>query len=198
MEKHCLYVVLTRTNTILSRLIHLVKRDDYTHAAISLDKELTSMYSFGRKYVYYPFMGRFKQEEINGGLYKLHKRIPCVLLEIEVTQAQYEKAQQLVSHFISHRDHYKYNYRGLLHSFFNIAACQEDRFLCSEFVYHILKESGIVDLKMPRNLVRPQSFMALESELIYKGNLKQWNCRSSNTTTNEVRMGELNTTYGYS
>ena len=198
MEKRYLYVVLTRTDTILSRLIRAVKKDDYTHASISLDKELNSMYSFGRKYVYNPFIGRFKQEKINDGLYKLKKVVPCILLEIEVTQQQYENARQLLNHFLSNRELYKYNYMGLLHSLFNIGTCHENRFLCSEFVYYILKEIGIVDLKMPRNLVRPQNLLVLESNVIYVGNLKQLNYHKSNNTTKDLQMGELRTIYGYS
>ena len=39
MDKAHLYVVLTRTNTVISRLIHLVTRDEYTHAALALDRD---------------------------------------------------------------------------------------------------------------------------------------------------------------
>lgn len=48
MEKFYVYVVLTRTNTVISRLIQLFKKDEFTHAAISLDRDLANMYSFGR------------------------------------------------------------------------------------------------------------------------------------------------------
>ena len=90
MKKYYLYIVLTRTNTGISKIIQLIKKDEYTHAAISLDKDLNHMYSFGRR--------------------KMNKE-----------------------------------------------AYSDDKFLCSEFVYYILKESGVADLKIPRNLVRPQS-----------------------------------------
>lgn len=52
MEKFYVYVVLTRTNTVISRLIQLFKKDEFTHAAISLDRDLANMYSFGRKYTF--------------------------------------------------------------------------------------------------------------------------------------------------
>lgn len=48
MDKAHLYVVLTRTNTVISRLIHLVTRDEYTHAALALDRDLKEMYSFAQ------------------------------------------------------------------------------------------------------------------------------------------------------
>ena len=43
MEKRCLYIVLTRTNTVISKLIHVIKNDEYTHAAIAFDRELDHM-----------------------------------------------------------------------------------------------------------------------------------------------------------
>ena len=65
MGNQYLYIVLTRTNTVTSRLIHIIKHDKYTHAAISLDKNLKSMYSFARKHTFNPFIGGFKKENIN-------------------------------------------------------------------------------------------------------------------------------------
>ena len=67
MRDHSLYIVLTRTNTLISRLIHVLKNDEYTHAAIALDSELKHMYSFGRIYAWNPFVGGFKKEEVNIG-----------------------------------------------------------------------------------------------------------------------------------
>ena len=186
MEKHFLYVVLTRTNTMISKAVQLVKKDEYTHAAISLDEELNYMYSFGRKYTYYPFIGRFKQEDINKGLYKFHRNLPIIIIEVEVSKQQYEDAKCLLDHFISHRDQYKYNYRGLLYSSMNKSACYDNRFLCSEFVYYILKESGIIDLKISRNLVRPQSLLNLGGRIIYQGSIKSLQYRNSHRKSKEI------------
>lgn len=82
MEKYFLYIVLTRTNTVISNLIHMVTNDDYTHAAISLDKELESMYSFARRNTYNPFIGRFKKEDINEGIYKFNEILPGTIIEV--------------------------------------------------------------------------------------------------------------------
>ena len=95
MEKKSLYIVLVRTNTLISRLIQFAKKDEYTHAAISLDENLDCMYSFGRKYILFPFIGRFKREEIDKGIYKLHKRLPGIVLEVEVPHYRYQKSKAL-------------------------------------------------------------------------------------------------------
>lgn len=173
MQKYYLHVVLTRTNTTMSKLIQFVKKDEYTHAAISLDKELNYLYSFGRKHTYNPFLGRFKHENIDKGIYKFSETLPGVIIEIEVSRQQYKKARYLLNNFMLNSSCYKYNYRGLLHSLLAKPVSYDNRFLCSEFVYYILKESGVVDFKIPRNLVRPQDFMVLESNIIYKGDLRK-------------------------
>ena len=177
-QDYRLYIVLTRPQTVLSWLIRFIKKDDYTHAAISLDRGLRQMYSFGRKVYFNPFIGGFVQERLDQGLYKLHKILPGVVLEIEVSKEQYAKANDLLERFILKKNTYKYNYLGLLSSLFQKEACCCSRFLCSEFVYYILKESGIVDLKISRNLVRPQNFLDIKAKIIYQGNLKQYNLES--------------------
>jgi hypothetical protein len=173
MEKYYLYIVLTRTNTVISNLIHILKNDEFTHAAISLDKELNYMYSFGRRKTYNPFIGRFRKEDINEGVYKYCENLPGTIIEVEVSKEQYEKAKILLENFINNSDLYKYNYRGLIYNLLNKSVCIENRFLCSEFVYYILNESGIVDFNISRNLVRPQSLLNINGNIIYKGNLKE-------------------------
>lgn len=191
MEKCYLYIVLTRTNTVMSKLIRIFKNDQYTHAAISLDKELNHMYSFGRRDTYNPFIGRFRKEDINEGVYKFCNTLPGAIIELELSKWQYEKVKALLNHFISNSDIYKYNYKGLVHSLLNKEVCSENRFLCSEFVYHILKESGIADFKISRNLVRPESFLNIEGRMIYKGNLKEIKISKNNWNTNQIRTRKL-------
>lgn len=184
MEKHHLYIVLTRTNTVLSNLIRMIKNDEYTHAALSLDKELNHMYSFGRRSTYNPFIGMFKKEDIHEGVYKFCNNLPGAIIEVEVNRQQYEKAEAILNHFISNSHLYKYNYKGLVHSLFKIQVCSDDSFLCSEFVYYVLKQSGIADLKVSRNMVRPQSLLSIEGKIIVKGNLKEFNVFETNRYAN--------------
>ena len=52
MEKYCIYIVLTRMNTTIARLIRIIKKDDFTHAAISLDKQLKYMIVWPEIHIY--------------------------------------------------------------------------------------------------------------------------------------------------
>lgn len=42
------YIVLTKTGIILSKIVHLIKRHQYTHVSISLNQKLDKMFSFER------------------------------------------------------------------------------------------------------------------------------------------------------
>lgn len=173
MEKAHVYIVLTRTNSVISRLIHLVTQDDYTHAALALDRELQEMYSFARKYTFNPFIGRFKHEHLDEGLYKLSKRLPGVVLELDVSPKEYAEVRATVQEFIDNSYRYKYNCRGLLYGLLKKTTTRDDRFLCSQFVYHVLHQAGIVDFQMPANLVKPQDFLKLPGRVVYQGDLKK-------------------------
>jgi len=175
MENKRIYIVLTRTNTLFSKLIGIIKNDEYTHASISLNKDLSIMYSFGRKYTYNPFIGRFVKEHLNEGIFGLQNSLKGLVLEVELTSEQYERINNLLNKFILNSNNYKYNYFGIISNLLNKKSCSDDKFLCSEFVYYLLYECGAVNLNKPRNLIRPQDLLKIKGRVLYKGNLKSDN-----------------------
>ena len=58
-EKVKIYFILSYTGTILSRLVRIFTKDEFCHVSLSLDKNLTKMYSFGRINPYIAFIGGF-------------------------------------------------------------------------------------------------------------------------------------------
>ena len=59
MNEKKIYIVLTQTYTTIARIIKSITKDNYSHASISLDIKCNNMYSFGRKYIYFPFYATF-------------------------------------------------------------------------------------------------------------------------------------------
>lgn len=57
MKKRKLYVIVTRTNTLPSRVIRVCTHSPYNHVSLSFDKELRDMVSFGRLYPSFPVPG---------------------------------------------------------------------------------------------------------------------------------------------
>ena len=91
-----IYIILTRTGTILSGIIRGFTKDEYTHVSISLDRDLNKMYSFGRLNPYNPFIGGFVHEYIDKGTFKRFKNTKALILEIEVTNDQYKKIIDII------------------------------------------------------------------------------------------------------
>lgn len=53
-----IYIILTYTGTLLSKIIKFYTKDEFSHVSLALDIGLNKMYSFGRLNPYNPFIGR--------------------------------------------------------------------------------------------------------------------------------------------
>ena len=89
MEKH-VYIVVSQTGTLLSRLLKLVTKAEYNHASISLVPDLDTMYSFGRKNPYNPFLAGFVTESARFGTFKRFSQTRIMVLDIAVSEEQYQ------------------------------------------------------------------------------------------------------------
>lgn len=54
------------------------------------------MYSFGRKYIYFPFYGIFLKEDLRKGLFSRNKNALVAIYEINVTDYQYNKIKEKI------------------------------------------------------------------------------------------------------
>jgi len=166
--KH-IYVVLSRSGTILSHIIHWITRDTYTHAALALDEDMELLFSFGRRWSYNPFIGCFKHERLNDRLY-VHGR-PGAIVKIPVSARQYEEIYHHVRMFSDNPKAYSYNLTGLITGIFHRTFEGSHRFFCSEFVYYILNEAGVCDFGISRGHVRPQMFLQTNGHIVFEGKL---------------------------
>lgn len=165
------YIVLTKTNTILARFIRFMTGCEYSHASISMDAELTRMYSFSRKYVRNPFFGGFMKECPGMHVFGLFKDVPCAVIAVQVSESQYEQIEEMLRLFKTESERYGYNYFGLLHNLLKLQQKSHRSFFCSEFVYHVLYESRAVNLGLQPCQVRPQDLLFVGGKLVYRGNL---------------------------
>jgi hypothetical protein len=188
MEKYSIYVILTRSNTLFSKLIQAVKKDEYTHAALSFEEDLSKMYSFGRKYAFLPLVGRLGTENLEEGVFKKHDHLPGVVIEVKVNKWQYDRAKSLLDDFLENSAKYKYHYFGVVNHLLKREVTYDDKFLCSDFVYFILNKIGILSFQMSRNLVRPQNiFWGLSHNVIFQGDLKEFNLAKKVAEWNDLK-----------
>ena len=169
-----IYIVLTHTGTVLSRIIKNYTQDEFSHVSISLDKELKEMYSFGRLNPYNPFWGGFVQEGINFGTFKRFRKTVCKIYSLKITEEQYNNVRGMIEYIKSSKQLHKFNVIGLFAVGFNKRISFENSFYCAEFVKYVLDKSGIEN-NLPE-LIKPEDFKNLKNYIvIYKGKLRKYN-----------------------
>lgn len=173
-ETQKLYIVLSRPRTIVAALVGLFTHDLYTHSSVALDSSIGTMYSFSRRWRYYPFYGGFVSERFSGGMLKRFKELPGVVICINVSKTQYEIAKQLILEMKENQKRYKYDYLGFFGNVFSFGVNNSTRFTCSKFIAYMLQECGVTKFDRPLNLVRPQCLLSYGDNIIYEGDLKKY------------------------
>lgn len=173
------YIILTHTGTILSRIIRIFTRDEFSHVSLALDLELKKMYSFGRLNPYNPFMGGFVHEYISRGTFGRFKNTRTKIYALEITDEQYEKIRTRIKEVKKYRRNYKFNVIGLFAVGLHVRIHGENTFYCAEFIKHLLEEAD-VDTELPV-IIKPEDFKKINNlELVYKGYLREYKPEYSN------------------
>ena len=173
-QKKQIYVIISQTGTILSRIIKRLTGAQYNHASISLDKELTRMHSFGRVNPYNAFIGGFVQESPNFGTFKRFKDTDAIIIALDVDENTYSKAENLVETMWANRKNYHYNYLGLYLAAVHISRKKKNCFYCSEFVAHVLRECNVQGNETLGDIIHPMDFFKFPHRKIYTGKLRDY------------------------
>lgn len=174
-DERYIYVILTQSGTRISKIIKFFTHKPYNHASITCDTELDGMFSFCRLYFDRPLPAGFKMEKIKGDTLDMFKHIPCEVYAYKVTSEQFEKYNQIIRHFKEHTDLYSYNLIGLFALAFGVAIKRKHRFVCSQFVAHVLSESGIAKFGKDIFSITPDDLRYVQNaELVYKGELREY------------------------
>lgn len=178
------YIVLTHTGTILSRIIRIFTGDEFSHSSISLDSDLKQMYSFGRLNPYNPFIGGFVHESISYGTFKRFKYTETNIYSLNVTDEQYKKIYETIYFIKKSKEKYKFNVSGLFAISINKKIKRNNYFYCAEFVKYILEING-VQTNLPE-LIKPEDFKKIENiQLVYRGKLKNYKRKNTREIVKE-------------
>ena len=170
-----IYLVLSHSGTRISKFFSVTTNFVYSHVSISLDREMTQLYSFGRRNMYIPFISGLVRECINEGVYRVHQNTPCLVFEMVVTQDEYIKLQEVMIDFLSECKEYKYNIMGLPLLYLKIPYKRKKHFTCSQFVACVLDKAEILEMDKDYSVYRPEDFYEIpEKNLIYSGVLQEY------------------------
>mgnify|MGYP001218789073 CR=1 FL=1 len=172
MNEKTIYILLTDTGTIFTRLIKVYTKKPYNHASISFDANLEEVYSFGRKVIWNPFNGGFVKENVKTELFK---HATCVIYSLKVTEEQLEKMKDCIQTFITHKDSFRYNFLGLFGFIMKKPIHRERALFCSQFVATVLESANIVQFDTPTSLIAPDDLRTLPGlKLEFEGKLHDY------------------------
>ena len=110
-------IVLTQTNTVISKTLKAFSKKPYNHISISFEDDCSTMFSFGRKITWFPLIGGFIREDINSGVFKMHPETKCKIYKFEVTDEDYNIIAARLVDFLSQPKKYRYSFLCFFNSF---------------------------------------------------------------------------------
>ncbi|WP_019914725.1 hypothetical protein [Paenibacillus sp. HW567] len=173
--EHSVFILLTNTGTLFTKLIQGYTKAPYNHASIAFDRALSELYSFGRKHPNNPLNGGFVRENLQTGTFSKYPNTTCVIYELTVSEREVEKMRRVLHIFIRSRQKYLYNLLGIIGVALKEPVEFSNSYFCSQFVAEILDRSGIrLWNKLPA-LVTPDDFRQSDRlQLIYQGKLSEY------------------------
>ncbi|MBO5852256.1 MAG: hypothetical protein J6Q74_00395 [Clostridia bacterium] len=170
-----LYILLTRTESIASKMVRFFTMDKYTHASLGFDRELIELYSSGRKKGLKMFPGGPCKEGLDKGFFGRDPHTPCVVYEFSVTEAAFNEARALIDFFMTDNHLYKFSILGTFACKLGIQWTRKNKYFCSQFVAEILRQSNAVKLPKPPSLMRPIDYASIpEFEKIFEGTIGEF------------------------
>lgn len=171
-KRYRIYILLTRSSTLLSRAIGLCTGDSYTHVSLAFDPELDTLCSFARRNAAFPLPAGLVHESFSEGYFSRHADTPCALYSLPATRAEYLRARKEVEKMLENSAEYSYSIKGLVLCSLGIEEERPGHYFCSQFVGKVLESSGVCALPKPPSLMRPQDYTALpEACCLYEGHL---------------------------
>lgn len=142
MQKY-IYVILTRTTTKIGKIIRLVTHYEYNHVSISLDENLTEVYSFARYYKNAPLVGGFVVESI---MRYDSDKTKLKVFKIPVDLKTYMSIKRYINLMKIYKNKFLYNSISAFFFIFRIRVNIKDSYTCIEFAEHLLTKFNVLNL----------------------------------------------------
>lgn len=150
-----LFILLTDTGTVFSKVAKVVTKQPYNHVSLAFDESLETLWTYcitNRN----GLQGGLETEtlkDLSGSRFSLYA--------ITVTEEIYQSVKDKVETMAKDIPGTGYNHLGLLNAIFQREIFNNEstsRLFCSQFVVEILKTSGVELFKKKSSLIRPYDF----------------------------------------
>lgn len=166
------YILLSRTGTIPSRLIYRLTRGAFTHASLAMLPSTDRFFSYARRKLNRPFYAGFKEENLHTHIFGKYPDSPCALFSLSVSDEGYDRMKKELGRYIENYDTATYNFLGMLPLRMGIPIRRGMKLTCSQFVALMLSVSG--DVSLPKNpyAMLPGDFLKLSGlTKLYEGTI---------------------------
>ncbi len=175
MNNRKVYVVLSRTKTLLGQAIQKSTTCEYNHCSIALGEDPSVFYSFGRKHPSNPIFAGFVPEGRDFGFFKVFNDSKICVLELNVTEEQYDAVKLRIAFFQENRKRFSFNITGLVLAKLSIPFSRKNSYFCSQFVASVLEYANIHKFSKDIRLVTPTDMIdMLEHNVVYVGGIKEY------------------------
>ena len=182
MEKN-IYVVISRTPTATGKIVRRFLKEKYNHASISLDENLSQMYSFCRLSVSNPLVGGIVRESAFTLTIGLKENVPINIYRIPVTTQEYELISKYIYEVYNDAEVYYYNFLQAIGLINNKRYVVYKTYICTEFVMETLKNAGIRLTTLETYQIIPTDICRIMEKFIcYSGNLDDYPFRVQKKT----------------
>jgi hypothetical protein len=165
MEKF-IYIVISRTPTKFGGLVRKCAKQQYNHASIALDEDLSHIYAFARSKHNSPLISGLVRESLDRFTLRKNARVPVIIFKIPVTQEQYDAIYLKIEEMLYNKK-YVYNLFSVLSHPFTKGFTVKHAFSCIEFVAYILQYLGFL-LDKPACKYKPDDLISELEQYIYK------------------------------
>ena len=196
MEKY-IYVVISRTPTSTGKIIRKILKEKYNHASISLDKNLSQMYSFCRLSISNPLVGGIVRESAFTLTIGLRENVPINIYRIPVTTEKYELISKFIYGVFNDTEVYYYNFLQAIGLINNKRHDVYKTYICTEFVMEALRRGGVKLTTIESYKITPTDICRIMKNFIcYTGNLDDYPFRTL-TKTKEDELFFCKTNFLY-
>ena len=170
------YVLVAKTKTVTSRIVHVFTHGTYTHASLALTPETDKFYSYARRRLYNFLIGGIVTEDIHTFVFARFPDCNCALFELDVSDEDYERIKEQVDLCLENYDKATYSFAGAALMRFGIPCRRRLKFTCSQFVAVCLSKAEGIKLPKDPWLMYPHDFPKIEGiRKIYDGKIKDCN-----------------------
>ena len=185
LKNKTIYVVLSDSGSIVSKLLRLFTKAKYNHVSLSVREDLSEMYSFGRRWKYWPFYGGYVKETPYTGVFSVFPKAEIAVLPFAVTDSQYEKIKEYLEEMYAVRRYFTYSWKGIFWAAFHKKCKRKYYYFCSEFVQEILEKFQVVAQgELPEIATPNDFFLQYEKTLSYVGLYRAYTVESAELEKN--------------